>query len=232
MIVGTELAEGDNETEKRHGAGRGNWGTDTDEVKEQLEKTTGAEDAAEAAAEEPAELTEEQKLAAEEEAARIAEAEAEAKEMTLDEWEALNPRATKEPATKKPNKALQDEFKGMQAVQPRKDKEEVDTGLELVNKRLPKQQRDKALKEKETVETGFRVGDEPSRGGGRGRGRGEGGSGGRGGRGRDGDFGGERRGGFGGDRPPAGVVASSVAGGPGGNINVEDQQAFPTLGGK
>lgn len=43
--------------------------------------------------------------------------------------------------------ALQDEFKGMQAVQPRKDKEEVDTGLELVNKRLPKQQRDKALKE-------------------------------------------------------------------------------------
>ena len=25
-------------------------------------------------------------------------------EMTLDEWEALNPRATKEPATKKPNK--------------------------------------------------------------------------------------------------------------------------------
>lgn len=35
----------------------------------------------------------------------------------------------------------------MQAVQPRKDKEEVDTGLELVNKRLPKQQRDKALKE-------------------------------------------------------------------------------------
>ena len=45
----------------------------------QLEKTSGAEDAAEAAAEEPAELTEEQKLAAEEEAARIAEAEAEAK---------------------------------------------------------------------------------------------------------------------------------------------------------
>ena len=43
--------------------------------------------------------------------------------------------------------ALQDEFKGMQAVQPRKEKEEVDTGLELVNKRLPKQQRDKALKE-------------------------------------------------------------------------------------
>ena len=44
-----------------------------------MEKTSGAEDAAEAAVEEPAELTEEQKLAAEEEAARIAEAEAEAK---------------------------------------------------------------------------------------------------------------------------------------------------------
>lgn len=237
------------ETEKKGGAGRGNWGTDEQDVKEGVEKALDealtpapeaevSEEAVPAAADETNGPTPEQI------------AEAEAKEMTLDEYEAMlaekNPKPNKE--ANKPKVDLK-QFEGMAVQHARKNKEDEESDLDLKNRRAQKTLKDKPLKEKVTVESGFRIGDD---GGGYGGGR-RGGRGGRGGGrsygdeggyGRGGDFGGRPRGepGYGGGRGGyGGGRANGYGGGRGGfeggrgggrgtNINVDDQSAFPTLG--
>lgn len=173
-------------------------------------------------------------------------AEAEAKEMTLDEYEAMmaekQPKINKEAA--KPKVDLK-QFEGMAVQHARKNKEQEEDDLDLKNRRAPKTQKEKALKEKVVVEAGFRIGDDGGgfgggrRGGrgGRGGGRAYGDEGGYGG-GRGGDFGGRPRGepGYGGGRGGGrangfrGGFEGGRGGGRGTNINVDDQSAFPTLG--
>jgi plasminogen activator inhibitor 1 RNA-binding protein len=211
------------------------------------QETNGVDAAAAAPAEGAAEGTA---------APTTAEEDEEAKQMTLEEYEAV--LAEKRAGLNKEAKTRQVDtkaFEGMQVRQARKDKEDEEDVLTYKKGKGPKQVREKPLKERETVETSFRIADDNAGGGFRGRGRGRGrGEGsfrgsrggdrgeGRGGEGRgDRPYGGDRpfrgRGGYNGGRGEGGRgeggrgYGGRGPAGPAGNINVDDQSAFPTLGG-
>ncbi|KAF8059754.1 hypothetical protein HT031_005162 [Scenedesmus sp. PABB004] len=210
------------EGQKRGGGGRGNWGA---------EDGSGDVPAPEEApaAEEPAEKAPAEGDAAAEEAAPEEPAVEEAKEMSLDEYEAL--LAEKKAELNKARAVRQidaSEFANLKVV--KKDEEAEENPLEVSSAKEKKGPRAKALKEVVKVETSFKVvdtGAPPSfssdRGGRGGRGGRFGDRGGRGGR-----FGGDRGGGrFGGDRPAySGPRPGRGAGGGGGAaINLNAQPA-------
>lgn len=195
------------ELQKRGGAGKGNWGTETDAANAETEPK--AENAAE---EVPAGVEAGAEVAAEE-AAPVQEEE---KELSLEEYE--QQLAEKKAALNKTREVAavdMSAFKGMKTLE--KKKEEDDTlGLELSNKKEKAAEKAKPKKEstaKTVVETGFKVGIEESRP--------RGGRGGRGGRG-SGDgprpMSARGRGGRGAPRDAAGPA-----------IAINDNSAFPSL---
>jgi len=218
-----------NETEKRHGAGRGNWGTETDA------KDEGERDAKEkASADENSNGNGEAAEAAEE------EDHPSDNEMTLEEYEASI--AAKRAALKKtaaPAKADSSAFAGLTAFKRVDVEAEVSELTALEKEKKAREAATATKKERQTLVPAFRVGggDAPrgESGGGRGSGRGgdrdrDGDRGGRGGgRGRGGEGGrggrGEGRGRGGG---PSGPRAPRTSSGPAPPIN--DASAFPTLG--
>lgn len=252
------------EREKRGGAGHGNWGKEGEEAAEVEEDKPIEQERAEIVKdlqtpEEPVAATETVEAQPQEE---------EEKEMTLEEYEALQAEKRATSTLNKKNEAKNkpdvSQFKGMKAYEGKPEEDESDA-LELTNKKQlgrSKVASERIRKEKETVATSFRIGEEASRGGGRGRGRGRGEGrfggdrfGGEGG----GRFGGDRFGGEGGgrfgdreerpqrsyeDRPPRGDgpgrgFGSSFGGVRGGRgrgngpaPELTDDSAFPSLGGK
>lgn len=181
------------ETEKRHGQGAHNWGAETEEVAEDLEKMAveGGEEAPAAVAAEGAAAP-----AAETEAPAV-EAEPEEVQMTLEEYEAIlaEKRAglnAQREAAFKPDAKQFEGFKQMTKAE--EDAEDIGLGLNKNVKVIGanKAGREKERKEKELLTPNFKIqsGEEAGafrpggRGGRSGRGRGVGGrEGGRGGRG-------------------------------------------------
>ncbi|GAX84431.1 hypothetical protein CEUSTIGMA_g11851.t1 [Chlamydomonas eustigma] len=228
------------EAQKRHGAGKGNWGTEGEEPKEEEPKIEEAvvEDVPAADAEEA-------------QAEPAPPVEEEEKEISFEEYEAM--MSAKKAALNKPKSEVKvdmDAFKGMKTY-VRKETADVVTGVELTNKKVAEEkaaeekaaEAAKAKKQVITLETNFKFEVVEAPGGGRGgrggRGGDRGGRGGdrggregdRGGRGREGDRpysarGGGRGGGRGADRP-----SSGRGGGRGGaSIAIDDTSAFPSLG--
>ena len=242
------------ETEKRHGAGKANWGNEGDEA-----KAAATDDAPKAEGEEAKEETEAP--------AEVAAPEPEEKQLSYEEYEAalaakkaaLNKKAVE---TKEIDMA---EFKGMQTY-VRKATEEKVTGVEIsAAKKKAEPAAEKAEKTEEkkkpiVLETNFKIAEASDSGAGAGGGRGGGRGGERGGRGGDrgsgrggGGRGGDRpassrEGGRGGERPsrggrgagrggagPSAGPSPSAAGpssgarraGPG--VNIADENAFPSL---
>lgn len=186
------------EVEKRGGGGKGNWGTETDELAaaESIEKITLAEG---------------------EEAGENAPQEEEEPQLTLEEYEAqmAEKRAILNAQKESAFKADASQFEGMKTF----EKKEEDLGLELVKNAKTigsnKAGINKQRKEREVVvDVGFRVVSESER-----KDRARGNRSGRGGN-RSGNRGGNTAGRSGG-RP---------RGGRGGQINVDDTSAFPSLG--
>jgi len=217
-----ERKSGDNRTgikaeDKRGGGGKGNWGTFDDEMKAK----EGDESAVNTSQEEneAKEAGDEDKKEQEEEAAKEEE---EPKQLTLDEWKALQTK--KDQPKFNLRKAgegadLDPKWKKAAAYKKEKDCEDSDEDEEDTYVYLQRSNRAKH------VDINIQFADQPSmRGGGRGRGRG-----GRGGRGEGrGGRGGGRGGGEGrGDAPPR-------RGGPKGGrtqqYSLDDQSAFPALG--
>jgi len=188
------------ETEKRHGAGRGNWGAEGDEIKEATEKLNleGGEEAD----------------------ADVPPPEEEEKQLTLEEYEALmaEKRAGLNAQREAAFKVDDSQFKGMKTH----EKVEEDLGLTL-NKNAKtvganKAGRERERKDKEVVvDVGFKIQSAEERGPARGGRNSRGGDrrNNRGGSGRGGRQSGAGRGG---------------RGGRGAAINVEDTNAFPSLG--
>jgi plasminogen activator inhibitor 1 RNA-binding protein len=217
------------ETEKRHGAGRGNWGAEGEEpaggeLAEKLTLEEGAAPAAEGAAEGAA-------------PAPPPPAEEEEVTMSLDEYEALmaEKRAGLNAQREAAFKADAAQFDGMKTF----EKVEVDVGLGLdKNAKVhgaSRGPRERERKVKEAVQAGFRVATaeeaRPARAEGRGAGRGGRGEG-RGGRGEGRGRGGrgEGRGGEGRGPPRAPRPAGPRPAGPGAAIKIDDTAAFPSLG--
>lgn len=192
------------ETEKRHGGGKGNWGAEGEEIKDFNDKLAIEDDSAEAAAEEEAE---------------------EEKQMSLEEYEALmaEKKAALNAAKEAAFKVDESQFAGMKTF----EKVEDDIDLSL-NKHAKVVGANKAGREKDRKEisqildVGFRIQSEEERRGPSGRGRGGNRGGSRGGR----REGGRREGG----RREGGRREGGRGGRGGRSINVEDTQAFPSLG--
>ena len=195
------------ETEKRHGGGKGNWGAEGDEVKDLADKLV-IEDDGEAAVEEEEE---------------------EEKQMSLEEYEALmaEKKAALNAAKEAAFKVDDSQFAGMKTFE--KVEEDVDLSLNKNAKVIGsnKAGKDKERKEiSQILDVGFRVQSEEEK-------RAASGRGGRGGDRRGGDRrGGDRRGGDrrGGGAPRGGRGGAAPRGGRGANINVQDTEAFPSLG--
>nr|POE55773.1 rgg repeats nuclear rna binding protein b [Quercus suber] len=193
---------------KRDGAGRGNWGTQTDEVApvaeeaNETEKNVGDEkpvgegEAADASKETPANETEEK--------------EAEEKEMTLEEYEKVLEEKRKALLTLKTEERKVDakEFESMQQLSNKKENNDI-----FIKLGSEKDKRREALEKEEKAKKSVSINEflKPTEGekhftpGGRGRGRGRG-----------------SRGGFSGNTTISNVAAPSI----------EDPSQFPTLGGK
>lgn len=187
--------------EKRGGGGKGNWGTIEDELKGETEDGNVTIDE-NAAPKEDGEKTEEtiEKVIEEEEP----------KQLTLDEWKALQKGAVDQPSfnIRKAGEGANIDPKWKKAAAYMKEKE--DDADETGYAEYVVSQRANKVKH---INVDLHFADQQSggRGGGRGRGgRGRGGRGGRGG-GRDGDF---RR--TGGDKPQ--------------QFSLDDSKAFPALG--
>ncbi|KAK4592655.1 hypothetical protein RGQ29_016975 [Quercus rubra] len=193
---------------KRDGAGRGNWGTQTDEVAPVAEeaneteknvgdeKPVGEEEAADTNKETPANETEEK--------------EAEEKEMTLEEYEKVREEKRKALLTLKTEERKVDakEFESMQQLSNKKENNDI-----FIKLGSEKDKRREALEKEEKAKKSVSINEflKPTEGerhftpGGRGRGRGRG-----------------SRGGFSGNTIISNVAAPSI----------EDPSQFPTLGGK
>ncbi|XP_075644716.1 RGG repeats nuclear RNA binding protein B-like isoform X2 [Castanea sativa] len=192
---------------KRDGAGRGNWGTQTDEVAPVTEeaseteknvgdeKPVGEEEAADANKETPANETEEKE---------------EDKEMTLEEYEKVREEKRKALLTLKTEERKVDakEFESMQQLSNKKENNDI-----FIKLGSEKDKRREALEKEEKAKKSVSINEflKPTEGerhftpGGRGRGRGRG-----------------SRGGYGGNTITSNVAAPSI----------EDPSQFPTLGGK
>ncbi|XP_030965503.1 RGG repeats nuclear RNA binding protein A-like [Quercus lobata] len=193
---------------KRDGAGRGNWGTQADEVAPVAEeaneteknvgdeKPVGEEEASDANKETPANETEEK--------------EAEDKEMTLEEYEKVREEKRKALLTLKTEERKVDakEFASMQQLSNKKENNDI-----FIKLGSEKDKRREALEKEEKAKKSVSINEflKPTEGerhftpGGRGRGRGRG-----------------SRGGFSGNTIISNVAAPSI----------EDPSQFPTLGGK
>ncbi|KAM3263757.1 hypothetical protein CQW23_00790 [Capsicum baccatum] len=193
---------------KREGAGRGNWGTPTDEIAPETEepvnegekivdseKQAGQEDAGDANKDTPAAETEEK--------------EPEEKEMTLEEYEKVREEKRKALLALKPEERkvnLDKEFESMQLLSNKKNDDEV--FVKLVSEKDKRKEAVEKAKKTQSITEFLKPADgESYYRGGRGRG-------GRGGRG---------RGGFGGN---GGSNYSAPA------PKIEDVGQFPSLGGK
>lgn len=192
---------------KRDGAGRGNWGTQTDEVAPVTEeaseteknagdeKPVGEEEAADVNKETPANETEEKE---------------EDKEMTLEEYEKVREEKRKALLTLKTEERKVDakEFESMQQLSNKKENNDI-----FIKLGSEKDKRREALEKEEKAKKSVSINEflKPTEGerhftpGGRGRGRGRG-----------------SRGGYGGNTITSNVAAPSI----------EDPSQFPTLGGK
>lgn len=194
---------------KREGAGRGNWGTPTDEIAPETEepvnegekivdseKQAGQEDAGDANKDSPA--------------AEPEEKEPEEKEMTLEEYEKVMEEKRKALLALKPEERkvnLDKEFESMQLLSNKKNEDEV--FVKLGSEKDKRKEAVEKFKKTKSINEFLKPaeGENYYRGGGRGRG-------GRGGRG---------RGGFGGN---GGNNYSAPA------PKIEDVGQFPSLGGK
>ncbi|KAK6918662.1 Hyaluronan/mRNA-binding protein [Dillenia turbinata] len=194
---------------KREGAGRGNWGTQTDEISQlteevvnESEKTTGAE---KPSAEENADANKGNPVEEPE------EKEPEEKEMTLEEYQKVleEKRKALQPLKTEERKVDVDkEFKSMQLLSNKKDNADV-----FIKLGSDKDKKKEAAEREERAKKSVSINEflKPAEGerhynpGGRGRGRGRGG-----------------RGGFGGGNAVNNAAAPSI----------EDPGQFPTLGGK
>lgn len=195
------------ETSKRGGGGRGNWG-----VEDGSADAAEAETRVEETVEKPVAVEGEEPAAEEQTEQQEAPAVEEAKELSLEEYEAILAEKKAELNRARQARTIDtSEFENLKILN--KDEEEQENPLEVSSSKEKKGPRAKERKEVQTVETGFKVvdtttgdrrgrGDRGSRGGGRGRG-----------------FGGR-----GGDRPYSGGRGRGAA------INVEDTRAFPSLG--
>lgn len=200
---------------KREGAGRGNWGTPTDDIAQETEepvaeneanvtaeKQTVAEENVDAEKENPTNEPEEK------------EQDPEEKQMTLEEYQKVLEEKRKALLALKAEERKVDvdkEFESMQLVSNKKNNDEV-----FIKLGSDKDRKKEAAEKEERAKKSLSIneflkpaeGESYYRGGGRGRGRG--------GRGRGGG------GGYGGGYTPNNVAAPSI----------EDARQFPSLGGK
>ncbi|XP_059275881.1 RGG repeats nuclear RNA binding protein A [Lycium ferocissimum] len=196
---------------KREGAGRGNWGTPTDEIAPETEEPVNEGekivDAEKQAGQEDAGDTKKDSPDAEPE-----QKEPEEKEMTLEEYEKVREEKRKALLAQKPEERkvnLDKEFESMQLLSNKKNEEEIFVKLGS-EKDKRKEAVEKAKKTKSINEfLKPAEGENYYRGGGRGRGRG--------GRGRSG---------YGGNGGNGGSSYNVPA------PKIEDASQFPTLGGK
>ncbi|GAB2290093.1 hypothetical protein Dimus_024382 [Dionaea muscipula] len=200
---------------KREGAGRGNWGTQTDEIAPATEeeadqsekpvvteKPAGGEDAVDVNQETPQETEEK---------------ESEEKEMTLEEYEKLleeKRKALQALKTEERKVEVDKEFELMQQLSSKKDDETIFIKLGAdKDKRREISEKDEKAKKSVSINEFLKpaAGERYYNPGGRGRGRGRG-----------------SRGGFGGGGFGSGSYSSSRSAAPA----IEDHGQFPTLGGK
>ncbi|KAK3882722.1 hypothetical protein Pcinc_012928 [Petrolisthes cinctipes] len=212
--------------DKRDGSGSYNWGSDRDQIEEQLNQAPTTEldtstENAEKAPEEANASTEPEEAAKEDESARV---------MTLDEWKAM------QGARNKPAFNIRRAGEGENQAQWKK--------TYILKKKIEESDEEEEEEEEEEVHHGrkkvvlpidFQFADSPARGRGRGRGRGgpgrgrgdmRGGRGGGGDRGERGGRGGERGGGRGGERGGRGGRGAPRQEAP----KMDDERDFPSLG--
>ncbi|XP_030500392.2 RGG repeats nuclear RNA binding protein A [Cannabis sativa] len=193
---------------KREGAGRGNWGTPTDEIAPEAEEPV-AETEKNVDAEKP--LGEEESPDANKDSpvAEPEEKEPEDKEMTLEEYEKVLEEKRKALVALKTEERKVDvkEFESMQQISCKKENHDI-----FIKLGSEKDKRKEAAEKEEKAKKSLTINEflKPAEGerfysGGRGRGRGRG-----------------SRGGYGGGYTPSNVAAPSI----------EDPGQFPTLGGK
>lgn len=199
--------------DKRGGGGKGNWGTMEDEMK------LNEETAANTSIDEGTATNEEEKK--EEEEDQVPKEE-EPKQMTLDEWKAMQGKKDQPKFNlRKAGEGSDLDPKWKKAAAYKKEKAQDDEEEEEMENYVYPQ---RANRQKHLLDIDFHFADQQPMRGGRGRGRGRGGRDGRGGgrgapRGRDGEAPPRRggRGGRGGDRDSQ-------------QFRLDDQAAFPALG--
>jgi len=202
--------------DKRGGGGKGNWGTMEDDIKE-TEDAAANTSLEEGTA--PKEEDEEKREDEEDQGPK----EEEPKELTLDEWKALQGRKDQPKFNlRKAGEGSDIDPKWKKAAAYKKEKEGQDDDEDEDEENYVYPQR--ANRQKHLLDIDFHFADQQAmRGGGRGRGRGRGGREGRGG-GR-----GAPRGGREGEAPPR---RGGARGGRGDSqqFRLDDQKAFPALG--